>query len=705
MMKIRKVLLTMAAVLTLAIVGCTEHIDESSRYVFRESTILDYLQKHSDVYGQYLNVLQQTPIGVISNTRVAQLLSARGRYTVFAPTDQAIDAYLRELVEVGLIAEPRWEAFRDSALLDSIRKVIVYNSIINGGDDGYTYETSDFPLETGGDIATATLNDHKLNVRYVDDPDSIYVNNDCPVSIQYRDIHATNGIVHQMGKVIAPQDLTAQRYFQTILDGQKEGFLVLARTLQACGLFDTLQAIRDDYYEYLYQTGQIHDSYNLSGEGLDFSSSWTPSHRKYGFTIFAETDEFWKSQGIDPRDPDLHQNLIRWILDNHQYAQEDQFTTDSRYDRPDNLLYQWITYHILPMRLSQDRLVIHYNEVGYNLSNPGELSVPVYEIYTTFGKPRILKVYQSRESEHIYLNRFPLLDNGRKGTNHEISCDADKTGSRVFSVDEGAVLSDMINCNLYPIDKPLSYNDEVRENLMKQRLRFEIHSMIPDLMTNDIRQNMSGGDRNCYVYLPTDAEYRYCSNVWIGPDSRLIQCNYLGGNPSMNADEIKCGGKYDVTFTLPPVPKRGTYELRYAILNRDYRGVCQIYLSDNREERRVTGIPVDMTKELWSHDTGWEADTEDQEYNAEIDKKMRSLGYMKGCHNYGQNGDINQSMRLTSSYSCMRQIVIRDTFEPDRPYYITFKNVMDRHKELYTDYFEWCAKEIYDNPAVPEDIW
>ena len=51
MMKIRKVLLTMAAVLTLAIVGCTEHIDESSRYVFRESTILDYLQKHSDVYS------------------------------------------------------------------------------------------------------------------------------------------------------------------------------------------------------------------------------------------------------------------------------------------------------------------------------------------------------------------------------------------------------------------------------------------------------------------------------------------------------------------------------------------------------------------------------------------------------------------------------------------------------------------------------
>ena len=26
-------------------------------------------------------------------------------------------------------------------------------------------------------------------------------------------------------------------------------------------------------------------------------------------------------------------------------------------------------------------------------------------------------------------------------------------------------------------------------------------------------------------------------------------------------------------------------------------------------------------------------------------------------------------------------------------------------KELYLDYFEWCPKEIYDNPSKPEDVW
>jgi hypothetical protein len=26
-------------------------------------------------------------------------------------------------------------------------------------------------------------------------------------------------------------------------------------------------------------------------------------------------------------------------------------------------------------------------------------------------------------------------------------------------------------------------------------------------------------------------------------------------------------------------------------------------------------------------------------------------------------------------------------------------------KEFYMDYMEYCAKEVYDNPETPEDIW
>jgi hypothetical protein len=78
--------------------------------------------------------------------------------------------------------------------------------------------------------------------------------------------------------------------------------------------------------------------------------------------------------------------------------------------------------------------------------------------------------------------------------------------------------------------------------------------------------------------------------MWQGDETYVCFFDYAGGNPSMNADEIKAGGRYDVTIKLPPVPRRGTYELRYACLNRPYRGVCQMYLGLDRINRTGTTV-------------------------------------------------------------------------------------------------------------------
>ncbi len=114
--------------------GCTEEIDKSARYVFKEVTITDYLQKHEE-YTQYTELLKIVPVSERSKSSVFQLLTARGNYTVFAPTNEAIHNYLQQLTDKEFISAPSWEAFTDSFKLDSIRKVIVYNSIIDSGDD------------------------------------------------------------------------------------------------------------------------------------------------------------------------------------------------------------------------------------------------------------------------------------------------------------------------------------------------------------------------------------------------------------------------------------------------------------------------------------------------------------------------------------------------------------------------------------------
>ena len=124
----------LSLVVACIMMGCQETVDVSNRYVFKDNTILDYLKKHPETYSQYVELLYQVPMSKVSQTNVAQILSARGNYTVFAPTNEAIQAYLDTLVVKNVIDEGSWNGFRDSTSLDSIRKVIVYNSIIDGGD-------------------------------------------------------------------------------------------------------------------------------------------------------------------------------------------------------------------------------------------------------------------------------------------------------------------------------------------------------------------------------------------------------------------------------------------------------------------------------------------------------------------------------------------------------------------------------------------
>lgn len=694
----------------LALASCRENIDTSLRYVFRENTVMSYLQKYPQTYSEYIECLEKVPIYEFNETSVGQLLTARGHYTVFAPTNDAIRHYLQSLINEGLINEPEWSAFTDSTKLDSIRRVIVFNSIIDSGDNDAPYETSGFPLSTGEEFVLANLNDRKFTVKYVPRfPDSLYINNDCPISIKNRDIRTLNGVIHQMEKVIAPKETTAADYLQDLIDRQQEGYLVMARAIQACGLMDTLRASRDEVYENLYKRGKIEDLQGMTSWGFyEGNIAYAPEHRKYGFTIFAETDDYWQEQGIDPKDPHLMQKLQQWISDQHQYSEDIPFQMNEDWESEENLLNQWVTYHILPMRIQSNKLVFHQNEYGFNLSQPGTLTVPVYEIYTSFGIRRLLKIYQSKESDGVYLNRFPEQDNGRRGTNHETHCDPDKVGCRIGKEDERAVLNDILNACIYPIDAPLSYSDDVRDCFARQRIRFDAMTMFPEALNNDMRKKAATDEKYQHVYIPKRSVYPYFENLWVDDNTNFVYYNaYKEDWPNLNADEVKAVGHYEITFRLPPVPRRGTYEVRYGFIANWRRGVVQIYFGSDQNNLPAPDIPLDLTRTLFDPTTGFEADTEDDDYNAEIDKRMRNNGFMKGGKNYAMAGDPTRAGRYpNASHSPMRRIFVRATLDPKETYYLKLKSVLDSDKkEFMLDYLEYCPKEIYDNPNEPEDIW
>lgn len=704
---LRNLFLTFLA--TFVLLSCQEDIDTSNRYTFKDETVSSYLLKH-DNFSEYYRILGEVAISPKSSSNVRQLLSARGNFTVFAPTNQAIADYLDSLAAKGIISSPDWNAFPNERTLDSIRKVIVYNSIIDCGDDVQAYETSSFPKDNN-EFQITNMNDRKLFVTYGQNPDSIYVNGSSLIDTKYRDIKAINGYIHQVERVVAPSNATMADLLRDLADDPQSGFSVMARLVQACGLQDTLSKVKDEVYENMMLNGELEDVPRRDGGTGPWG--YLPLHRKYGYTIFGVTDAYWvQAFGKDVSQITLS-DIQEWIRQQNVYP-------DARYDNDyhdtDNALNQFVTYHILPMRIPQGKLVIHYNEKGYNYATAMRYTIPVYELYTTMGKRRLIKLYECGDVKGVYINRFPVLDNGRHGKYREVSCEGRNQGVLVHTDHPQASQLSVLNGFIYPIDEPLFYDEDTRVNLQRQRLRFDVAAMFPEFMNNDIRGNRVNTDRNQYVGIPCTKSYSYLDDLIIEEGSNFYYLLGLGKNwRNYMGDELNVTGRYEMTFRLPPVPRSGIYEIRYAVqTNSERRGMCQVYFGENPDNMPAIGIPLDLrmggqwrrtAAGTFESIVGWEPDVlDDDDANAEVDKKMRNNGFMKGPEFYTGTPGTSSTARMEETTT--RRIIVRKQMDPDKTYYLRFKSVLDDQlKEFFMDYLELCSKEVYDNPIEPEDIW
>ena len=533
------------------------------------------------------------------------------------------------------------------------------------------------------------------------------------------DIPVINGVIHKLHKVIAPKDESLARYLQIILDEKREGYLMFARALQACGFMDTLSKVRDEAYEALYQQyGEELDmkDYQSKGGG-DMSATagdpdaHAPEHRKYGFTLFCETDDFWQSQGIDPAASDALEKLQNWIVSNNMYLSEGGYQVNTNYTSPKNMLYQWVAYHVLPMRIPANKLVHHCNELGYSYSSPARYTIPVMEWYPVFGGDRLIKIYESPESNGIYLNSFPERNNGITEDGHESYCAPDKRGIHIETTSEKAVVSDIVNACIYPIDKPLGYNDVTRDDLGRERIRFDLFALFPEAITNGIRRADSPLGKWQHVFVSLYNRYNYFDNMTVmNEETHLIHYNgYKTAWANYSGDEDKAFGQFDIRFKLPPVPKRNTYEFRYKLLATAARGIVQVYFGSDPNNLPVAGIPINMTHGVvltFGEDATWadlRDEGKDEDEIVDIDHKLRNHGLMKATRHETEMS----STTARAKENCCRHIIVRQTLDPHETYYVRFKSVQPdlSRPELYLDYFEYCPKEIYDSPERPEDIW
>ena len=686
-------------ILSLCVVGCTEQIDTSARYVFTERTIAGYLSDHEQ-FSEYVRLMKEQKVSDVSETSVYQLMTAYGYYTCFAPTNDAIQLYLDSLAIKGIIPQASWDAFPDERSKDSIRAVIVLNSLLDGTKQETKFITAEFP-KTNEEFSINTMADRKISVTYYrQDPDSLSIDGICPISKKNRDIEAINGYIHQVGYVINPSNETLGSTLHKFAADSLCNLSVIARCVEACGMIDTLTRVRDERYEMLYKTGAFPDfNWQLR--------SWPippPEHRKYGYTLFAEKDEFWEQTlGKDRRDITI-EDVMAWVDDQGYYPDG---VKDGNFSDENNLLNLFVTYHLLPQRIPVDKLALHYNERGYNYKTKNAVPViPVWAHYVTMGKRRLLRIWESAESGGPCLNRFPKLNNGRHEDYHERECSEVNRGVPI-ATDETSGIIKLINAIIYPINEPIAYTENVRNELGKIRIRYDSWEFQPEAMNNDLR--LTSKTDACW-YFSSDPDKQYFDNMTV--NSKQTRFMLLSGRdqswPNYQGDEVLAEGVYDITFTLPPVPKFGIYEIRMGVSTYSgTRGICQVYWGSRKDQLVAEGIPVNM--QLGGNSTnnilGWEKDTDDDDYDAEVDKKMRNNGFMKGPEYIVANAGGRETNRMNAGST--RRIVVREPMSPDVVYYMRFKTVQPDYttKQLFVDYLEWCPKEVYDNPEHPEDIW
>ncbi len=750
-------LLLSSFVLVALTVSCNEKIDEEYMRTAQEPTILEYLEtgKFAANYTEYVNLLKQVPVSFRSTSTVAQLLSARGHYTCFAPNNQAIYDYLQELKEKDIINEASWDGFRSEATLDSVRKVIVYNSIIDGSNTERVIEMGDIMAKgEHEEFLTPNLNNRKIYKITIDG--EYYINGVARIDPDRRDVKSLNGRVHEVHAVIAPSNDTMTDVFRQMVAERKKGFLVMAKLILACGLEDTLSKTQDDVWENMVLNEEVKDLPYHPTEGEDQTGS-IPLHRKYGFTIFSETDAFWEGLIGKTYDQITVEDIKTKLIELGAYPNARQ---DNDYTNEENIINQFVTYHILPEKLVKGRLVIHYNEKGFNYKTSGsKFTIPVYDYYTTMGKRRLLKIYQSAESAKedpnpsdwnagIYLNRFPILHNARgldnneedldyntyhefvpaqfkdPGSAHTIYLDENK-GVRVkMEAEDNAEYQNLTNSCIYPLDRLLVYTENVQNRLFGERIRIDMSTMFPEMINNDLRRPYEFYPEGSTRTKAFPVEYPYLADVQMETGTKFY---YLSGTEcswsNYQMDEFNIIGTYEFTMKLPPVPKKGQYEIRFGVSSgSSWRSMCQVYFGSNKNYLPAKNIPMDLRIGFQRHrfrsgdqssNFGYSLNGSDYSEEAnlpmedqdEINKALKTRGFMKGPK-YFHIGYSTNALLGNQAENVTRRIMVSEELDPDLTYYIRFKNVLNNDQlQFFMDYFEFVSKEVYDNPVEPEDIW
>lgn len=673
------------AVVALALVGgamnfvsCKDEVDESNMYTFTGQLMADYIDTEDEL-SSFSYLTKRVMLSSHSQSTIHDLLSARGNYTCFAPSNEAVQIYLDSIYAT--------ENYDITLTPDSTCEYIVTNCLIDH-DDSPSLLSTDF-ME--GTIETQSFAGRFVTINFdtiEGGKAAIYVDKFSRITAS--DIEVENGTVHKVNRVVAPTTSSLASLIESTSYLQ-----IFSNLLQATGYDQTLSAAyRDMDYE---------ENHPETGLGTPTETGDTPvptpDHRDTGFTAFVETDSLLAAEWGLTIERDANGVIIQnWdeifeiIKDKCAELYPDATSDDLTSD--DNAVHQFVGYHLVDRSIPYNLLNVHYNEYGYGYNNAENLTVDTWCYYPTLTNNRILKIMEGRQINGKRINRY--VSERNQNNYNEIT--VPREGILLNNYGDNAAL----NGYFYTIDEILVYDEDVPNKVLNERMRYDICDILPEQMSSGFRR-VTSGDGSEGMNIPTG----YFSKMTFTDDSRVVYLPAYGKVwQNYQGDEYNIVGQYDVTIELPHVPYYGTYEFRLGLQNVAQRGMCQVYMGTNKQNLEATGLPVDM-RVYSNHDiTGFEEDDEDDaSVNTEIEKNMRLKGYMKAPKYFCQPSPTASTSNFRNNERVLRSILYTGTFDPNVTYYIRLKSVLeDTSTQLFIDYFEFCPKSVYGG-EVEEDKW
>lgn len=564
-------------------VSCdSDKVTEKSLYTFVGETVYSYCRDR-DEFSTFAKLME--------DTKVDKLLSAYGHYTCFLPSDTAFATYFKENQTVY------------DSLTTQEKKELLFNHLIT--NEMSEYGSSDFEI---GELPFYDMNNHSMTLS-VCEGDTVYYINDCPILSTDNEVH--NGVIHAIGRVIVESKI----FLLDVLK-QDSAFSLFSEAFEATHLDDSTHLIKDNNYTYRE------------------SGIWAPNprFRKYGYTVFAETDDVFKKAGID--------NLSDLVT----YAEQYYGTKDrGNYSSRENALNKFISYHLLNYSLSTNSMV--YN----GPCTIEDFKDRQYGYYETFLKYRLMEIK--------YGNKINVQKDDSYVAIHESKYNL------------GAV-----NGYAHGLKNILVYDEDVMQNdVLNKRIRFDVLSLAPELTNNNIRWNGPAD-----VNIPQN----YCSNRIKMKTGQCVLCTHDSWSVA-EGDEIWFMGAYDASIRLLPVPP-GTYEVRLGYTTWSNRGIVQLFF-----DNQIVRIPIDMSK-IGGEEIGWVLDSETEDGGTAADKAMRNQGYMK-CPNCWTNPNYPGS-NLRDGQGNLRYILGTYVFQDYSDHVFRVKNVENPELVFVGDYFEYVPK-------------